>query len=239
MAEGDGLPSTRDVAGDHINYAFANYMFLLIFFLLYIFVCTYISEEEAKDAFIQFAASKCCYRTAPPKHVVVQSLTALNMYRYQLQTFTKSRSVLAASEPCRGVSVDSPEMAVPMPWDVAVDSPPLFADEMHLPEPHTYRGWVPCAQWVKGLLLCRLELTITWGKRAAEYVDKNQGFPPSCFQVSEQLFSDEHHLKHAVELTPLARTEYEWKGKAYSFYVFGNEKQFYAEDYLGKCCAIL
>ncbi|XP_075014678.1 protein SSUH2 homolog isoform X2 [Calonectris borealis] len=100
----------------------------------------YISEDEAKDAFIQFAASKCCYRTAPSKHMVVRSLTALNTYRYRLQTFTESRSTLPASEPYRGGFVDSPETAVPPePWDVAVDPPPLFADcKMHLPVPHTY-----------------------------------------------------------------------------------------------------
>lgn len=38
------------------------------------------SEDEAKGAFVQFAASKCCYRTVPAKHTVVQSLTALNTY---------------------------------------------------------------------------------------------------------------------------------------------------------------
>lgn len=38
----------------------------------------YTSEDEAKDAFVQFAVSKCCCRTAAAKHVVVRSLTALN-----------------------------------------------------------------------------------------------------------------------------------------------------------------
>ncbi|KAM7095805.1 LOW QUALITY PROTEIN: protein SSUH2 homolog [Ciconia maguari] len=87
--------------------------------------------------------------------------------------------------------------------------------------------------------------------------------------TGKQLFSNEHHLsfpqpvvqgaesglalhrmqvseearilrqKHAVELIPLTRIEYEWQGKAYSFYVFGKEKQVYAEDYPGKCCCAI
>lgn len=38
----------------------------------------YTSEDEAKDAFVQFAVSKYCCRTATAKHMVVRSLTALN-----------------------------------------------------------------------------------------------------------------------------------------------------------------
>ncbi|KAM9654741.1 uncharacterized protein ACIBXB_006715 [Morphnus guianensis] len=62
---------------------------------------SYTSEDEAKDAFVQFAASKCCCRTAAARHMVVQSLTALNTLNkeYQLQAFTESRSTLPASEP--------------------------------------------------------------------------------------------------------------------------------------------
>ncbi|CAM9351858.1 unnamed protein product [Bubo scandiacus] len=301
----------------------------------------YISEDEAKDAFVQFATNKCCYRTAPAKHMVVRSLAVMNTYRYQLQTFTESRSTLPASEPYRGGFVDSPEVAVPPElWDVAVDPPPLFADcELHLPVPHTYRvqgcpscsraGWAPCGTcggcgtrtctfcggsgrctngddiyslclhcngsgWIrcfschgegrvpcarcdtKGLLLFHSELTITWKNSVAEYVvDKNQGFPLSRFQkvTGKELFSEEHdsvtplsfpqpiargakscialhqmqvseetrilRQKHGIELIPLTKIEYEWKGKAYSYYVFGNEKQVYAEDYPGKCCCAI
>ncbi|XP_064012711.1 protein SSUH2 homolog [Pogoniulus pusillus] len=98
-----------------------------------------LSEDEAKDALVQFAASKCCYSTAPAQHLVVQGLTALNTYRYQLQTFTESRSTLPASRPYQGEFVDSWQMGVPpAPWDIAVDPPPPFADcEVHLPVPHT------------------------------------------------------------------------------------------------------
>ncbi|KAM6060043.1 protein SSUH2 homolog [Theristicus caerulescens] len=89
-------------------------------------------------------------------------------------------------------------------------------------------GWVPCA-WcgMKGLLLYHLELTITWKNSVAEHSSV------TCLETTE------HTDKHAVKLIPLAGTEYEWKWKAYSFYVFGNEKQVYAEDYLGKCCCTI
>ncbi|XP_068763330.1 protein SSUH2 homolog isoform X3 [Struthio camelus] len=301
----------------------------------------YISEDEARAAFIQYAASKCCYRTAPAKHMMVQNLTALNTYRYRLHTFTESRSTLPASEPYHGGLVDGPAAAAPpAPWEVAVDPPPPFAAcETCLPVPHTYavqgcpncsssgltpcsscrgsgkrtcvfcggsgkhatdseffsdcphcngsgrmrcfscwgQGRVPCARCdAKGLLLCHAELTVAWETSTAEYVaEENHGFPTSRFQevTGKELLSEENHSvsplnlpaplvrgaesclalhqmqvsaetrilrqKHAVELIPLTKIDYDWKGKAYSFYVFGNEKKVYAEDYPEPCCCSL
>lgn len=42
--------------------------------------------------------------------------------------------------------------------------------------------------------------------------------------------------KQTIELIPLTKVEYEWRGKVYSFCVFGNENKVYAEDYPEKCC---
>ncbi|XP_054243552.1 protein SSUH2 homolog [Indicator indicator] len=265
----------------------------------------HLSEEEAREALVQFAASKCCYSSAPARQLVVQGLAALNTYRYQLQTFTESRSTLPASRPYKGEFVDSWQMGVPPgPWDIAVDPPPLFADcEVHLPVPHTSKvmdglqqncshclgsgrmrcvpclgeGTVPCARCAtKGLLLCFLELTITWKNNITEYVhDKDQGFPLSRLQevTGKQLFSEEQpwvttqrlpqplvrgaesclalhrgqlaeHTrilgqKQTIELIPLTRVDYGWRGRLHSFYVYGNENQVYAKDYPGKCCCDL
>ncbi|XP_042299722.1 protein SSUH2 homolog isoform X1 [Sceloporus undulatus] len=42
--------------------------------------------------------------------------------------------------------------------------------------------------------------------------------------------------KQIVELLYLTRVEYEWHGKPYSYYVYGNENKVYAEYYPKKCC---
>lgn len=49
------------VSGNHINCASSNYIFFSPSILS-------ISEDEAKDAFVQFEASKRCYRAAPARH---------------------------------------------------------------------------------------------------------------------------------------------------------------------------
>ncbi|XP_019360236.1 PREDICTED: protein SSUH2 homolog isoform X1 [Gavialis gangeticus] len=305
-----------------------------------------ISEHEAREAFLEYAASKCCYRTAPAKHMVVQNLTACNTYRYRLKTFTENRETYPASEPYNGGFVDSPEVAEPpAPWEIEVDAPPLFTDcEMHFPVPHTYsvqscpkchgtgkaqctrctgsgkvscsscngsgwqsvsttsdtssgfctfcggvgrtrcsycygRGWLHCVRCNgRGLLLYHSELTIIWKNNSAEYVaDNNCGFPIDRFHdvTGKEIFCDENVLvnplrsfpepeivrgsesciathkmqfaskmrilrqKQTVELIPLARVEYVWKGKSNSFYIFGNEKKVYAKDYPAKCCCLV
>ncbi|XP_042311867.1 protein SSUH2 homolog isoform X3 [Sceloporus undulatus] len=48
-----------------------------------------------------------------------------------------------------------------------------------------------------------------------------------------------HHIlkqKQTIELVPLTKVEYEWKGKLYSFYVFGKENKVYTKGYPAKCC---
>ncbi|XP_032997051.1 protein SSUH2 homolog isoform X1 [Lacerta agilis] len=98
------------------------------------------SEQDVKEAFLQYAASKRCYSTAPAKQMKVQNLTPLNIYRYRLETFTEMRDTHVASELYDGGFVDSFVVGTPPPpWDITVDEPPLFTDcEMHIPVPHSY-----------------------------------------------------------------------------------------------------
>uniref|UniRef100_A0A8D0G546 Protein SSUH2 homolog n=1 Tax=Sphenodon punctatus TaxID=8508 RepID=A0A8D0G546_SPHPU len=99
-----------------------------------------ISEQEAREAFTQYIASKFCYRTAPAKRMEVRNLAPLNTYRYRLVSFTETRETHLASEPYNGGFVDSPDVIPPpTPWEIMVDPPPLFSDcEMQIPVPHTY-----------------------------------------------------------------------------------------------------
>ncbi|CAL8336783.1 unnamed protein product [Merluccius merluccius] len=75
------------------------------------------------------------------------------------------------------------------------------------------------------------------------------GFPdPAISQASERLVRD-HQAKYAqtsrilqqrqtVELIPVAKVCYKWKGNAHSYYVFGNEHCINA-DYPATCCCVL
>lgn len=40
-----------------------------------------ITENIARDAFTQFASSKCCYSSGPAKDGVITSMEAFNTYR--------------------------------------------------------------------------------------------------------------------------------------------------------------
>ncbi|XP_058026483.1 protein SSUH2 homolog isoform X1 [Ahaetulla prasina] len=107
-----------------------------------------ISEDEAKEAFIEYAASKCCYSKAPARDLIFQDLLALNTYRYYLETFTESRSSLWKTIPYRGEPVDSAMYgAAPSPWDMRVEVPEIFKDNM-------IRIKVPHTSTVKGCPIC-------------------------------------------------------------------------------------
>ncbi|XP_044307694.1 protein SSUH2 homolog isoform X2 [Varanus komodoensis] len=45
--------------------------------------------------------------------------------------------------------------------------------------------------------------------------------------------------RQTIELLYLTRVEYEWQGKFYSYYVYGNEHKVFTEDYPQKCCCTL
>ncbi|XP_042311865.1 protein SSUH2 homolog isoform X2 [Sceloporus undulatus] len=298
------------------------------------------SEQDIKEAFRRYASSKCCYRSAPAKHMKVRNLTPLNTFRYRLETFTETRETCVASEFYNGGFVDSSAVAPPpAPWEIMVDPPPLFTDcEMHLPIPHSYsvencpnckgcgaircqscegtgkkkcsacggsgtntlegdnicswcsgtgdshcfscrsNGWLKCYRCSgNGVLLFHTELTITWKNNILEHLaDKDPNFPIYLLQeaTGEEILCDEnfsvfpiidfpetsiedysracieqhrmqlalgsvHHIlkqKQTIELVPLTKVEYEWKGKLYSFYVFGKENKVYTKGYPAKCC---
>ncbi|XP_066527644.1 ssu-2 homolog, tandem duplicate 2 [Hoplias malabaricus] len=97
-----------------------------------------ISEDLAREAFVEYASSSCCYSKKPPKEMVLTDLQALNTYRYRLETFTETRSTEWASEPYNGQLVDGMNGVAPGPWDITVSVPALFQDsETGVRIPHT------------------------------------------------------------------------------------------------------
>ncbi|XP_067270508.1 protein SSUH2 homolog isoform X1 [Pseudorasbora parva] len=73
------------------------------------------------------------------------------------------------------------------------------------------------------------------------------GFPDvSVTQASERFIRD-HQVKYAqtsrilqqrqtIELIPITKVSYRWKGKSYVYFVYGNEFEVNADDYPATCC---
>ncbi|XP_078517797.1 protein SSUH2 homolog [Lissotriton helveticus] len=88
-----------------------------------------ITEDIAKQAFIQFAESKCCYRSTPAKEMLFHDFHPVSTYRYRLETFTESRTSEWKSVPYNGEVIDAYGSGrVPLPWDIPVTVPAMFKD---------------------------------------------------------------------------------------------------------------
>ncbi|XP_062402390.1 protein SSUH2 homolog isoform X1 [Sardina pilchardus] len=76
------------------------------------------------------------------------------------------------------------------------------------------------------------------------------GFPdPNLSQASERMVREHqskfsqsariHQQQHAIELIPITKVSYKWKGDTHFFYVFGNESKVSADDYPATCCCVV
>ncbi|KAJ8259300.1 hypothetical protein COCON_G00183120 [Conger conger] len=125
-----------------------------------------ISEEVAREAFLEYAGSQCCYSSKPVKEMVFSDLQPHNTYRYRLETFTESRSTEWASEPYTGQVVDGFMGVAPGPWEIPVSFPTLFQKskkEVRVPHTSSVKGChtcmslgkIPCKKCVtSGMVQC-------------------------------------------------------------------------------------
>ncbi|XP_063283582.1 protein SSUH2 homolog [Pelobates fuscus] len=297
-----------------------------------------ITNEDAKEALMEYANGECCYGTSPVQEMEMQALKPFNTYRYRLETFTETRGCDWATSPFKGQTLDSPNHGqAPPPWQIPVKNPTLFTDEqLKMPVPHTSsvkpcqlcngagkivcqtchgsRGQCtrcngkgenseketcdqcggdgkedcktcnnsniqtcqPCEG--KGQVVSFIELTVTWKNNISEFIpDYNSEFPVSKFEKvkGDKIFTDEqimvppvvnfpeasinhasqncvqeHHSKYftscrvlkqrqSIEWLPLTKVEYSWKGKSYSYFVYGKEKKVHTEKYPDTCCCVI
>ncbi|XP_041945357.1 ssu-2 homolog, tandem duplicate 2 [Alosa sapidissima] len=106
-----------------------------------------ISEELAREALVEYVASRCCYSGKPAKEMVFSDLHSLNTYRYRLDTFTESRSTEWASEPYHGQVLDGFNGVAAGPWDVSVPIPAMFQDcqrDVRIPHSSSVKGCNQC-----------------------------------------------------------------------------------------------
>ncbi|XP_078517795.1 protein SSUH2 homolog isoform X2 [Lissotriton helveticus] len=96
-----------------------------------------ISEEIAKQALVDYAERKCCYRTSPAVNMVIENLQPFCIYRYRLESYIESRTLKRKYEPYDGNEIDS-NGTPPSLWEMNVDTPPMFeAGKKKFIVPHT------------------------------------------------------------------------------------------------------
>ncbi|XP_051777051.1 LOW QUALITY PROTEIN: protein SSUH2 homolog [Erpetoichthys calabaricus] len=98
-----------------------------------------VSEDVAREALVQYAGSKWTWSRKPARELVFEELKPFTIYRYRLETYTESRATAWSFEPFTGQLVDGPQYGIPpLPWDVAVEVPPMYKDiEEKVKVPHT------------------------------------------------------------------------------------------------------
>ncbi|KAM6975876.1 protein SSUH2 homolog [Tautogolabrus adspersus] len=297
-----------------------------------------ISEKTAREAFVLFASSKCCYSASPAKDGVITSIEPFNTYRYRLETFTESRSTKWKHVIYHGQTVDAFTQPSPGPWDVPAKSPNFFVDdkqEMKVPYTSSLKSCHACAgmgikrcthcvgagnvsslfcsfchgsgvqfgddrctscsgrgrkhcTWCHGKgsekcitchgnrqLLVYINLTVKWtnnidncvveqssglkmdnlNKASGQELFKDSqnmvhpvtGLPDVSLVNAAQRIVSEHQSKFSqnsrilqqrqtVELIPITKVTYQWKGNSHVYFVYGNEFKVNAENYPATCC---
>uniref|UniRef100_A0A8C4WAJ5 Ssu-2 homolog n=1 Tax=Gopherus evgoodei TaxID=1825980 RepID=A0A8C4WAJ5_9SAUR len=88
------------------------------------------TEDMARNAFLSFVNSKCCYGNKAAGELVIQDLRQMTVYRYRLETYHESRLSEWTFQPFTNNLVDGPQNgASPQPWDIKVQAPPMFQDD--------------------------------------------------------------------------------------------------------------
>ncbi|XP_070536451.1 protein SSUH2 homolog [Ptychodera flava] len=108
-----------------------------------------ISEEEVREAMLEFVKAHCCYGSRPAKQMTITTILNVCALHYQLETFTETRSVSQDHEPLYTNSVDGPRNGVaPSPWQIDVEPDELFSN-------HTKSIEVPHTSTVRGCHICQ------------------------------------------------------------------------------------
>jgi len=100
---------------------------------------TAITEDQARDAMLQFVSEHCCYGKAPAQEMVIKDVIPSSAYHYSLTSFCESRKTEWKFEPYRGQPIDSPVNGpAPPPWAIPAQPPQMFSDfQTKIEVPHT------------------------------------------------------------------------------------------------------
>ncbi|XP_075040305.1 protein SSUH2 homolog [Mixophyes fleayi] len=229
---------------------------------------SYVSEDDARQAFLEYADKKCCYSTGPAKEMDNLNFQAFNTYKYCLETFTESRDCKWKCVPYSDGDVDGPENGTsPDPWKIRVDPPNLYEkDKQKVVVPHTSTVQVktvsetsilnnyifvfladqnsefPSERFNKVTGDIVLEDEQSWLSPITDFVDQsiNEASQNAIYEHQNELTSCQIlRQRHSIEWLPLTQVDYNWKGKNYHYFVYGKENRAYTNNYPKSCCCVL
>ena len=98
-----------------------------------------ITEQEAREALIEFVADHCCYGKGAAQDLNFNDLKSSSAFHYTMESYTEERTTEWKYEPYNGKPIDGPEYGpAPGPWDIPAKPAQLFKSETRLIEvPHT------------------------------------------------------------------------------------------------------
>ncbi|XP_071138146.1 protein SSUH2 homolog isoform X1 [Mytilus edulis] len=115
-----------------------------------------ITEQEARDALLEFVADNCCYGKKAAEDLNFNDLKSSSAFHYTMESFTEARSTEWAYEPYTGQTIDGPHNGpAPGPWDIQSKPSQLFKNEARRIEvPHT-ASIKPCHHcFASGFIRC-------------------------------------------------------------------------------------
>ncbi|TKS70760.1 Protein SSUH2 -like protein [Collichthys lucidus] len=90
-------------------------------------------------------------------------------------------------------------------------------------------------------LLTYINLKVEWVNQVDDHVvEQNSGLRIDDLRSvsGKELFKNNQYLRQRVELIPITKVNYKWKGDSHVYYVYGNENQVSA-DYPATCCCVI
>ncbi|KAG8007548.1 Protein SSUH2-like protein [Nibea albiflora] len=214
-----------------------------------------LSEDVASEAFKSYASSQCCYSSAPAKDGVITSMEPFNTYRTK-DCWVCNGSGRRLEEACNHCHGSGKERCTSCNSEGIKECETCEGKRQLLTYINLKVEWVNqvddhVVEQNSGLQID--DLRSVSGK---ELFKNSQyllypllGFPNPTISEASQRLLQEHQTKFAqnfrilqqrqrVELIPITKVNYKWKGDSHVYYVYGNENEVSA-NYPATCCCVI
>uniref|UniRef100_A0A646QFY3 Protein SSUH2 n=1 Tax=Hemiscolopendra marginata TaxID=943146 RepID=A0A646QFY3_9MYRI len=122
-----------------------------------------LTEQEAREAFVKFSQSHCCYGEGAAKNCVISDIQNTSAYHYCLETFAEGRKTNWKHQPYEGEPIPIFVTPPPGPWEIPVTDFNYFQDgkrRLVIPETTVVKECHAC----EGRGECKCKQCSGWGK---------------------------------------------------------------------------
>ncbi|KAM9408429.1 protein SSUH2 homolog isoform 2-T2 [Pholidichthys leucotaenia] len=94
----------------------------------------------------------------------------------------------------------------------------------------------------KRQLLTFIKVKVEWVNHVEDHVvEQNSGLKIKDLRLvsGKELIKNNQYLRQRVELIPITKVNYKWKGDTHVYYVYGKENQVSADNYPATCCCVV